>query len=1013
MYRTDNSQSSGCIKEQSIDASLAEAENSTWHNLLISSNGSFDERTQRKEDSSASEDLLSAASTEIFEASAERADILNALQNSSVVNYDSGNFSFSESSKEKTAISPNGHDLHQRFVQLNTELYHAKTELLTYKYKWNEIRHEVELQWNKKYQRIEDEKFDLEQQIGELKEQLEKVITLNGSPGIQHYFSEVANFKTDLGQLKLQLDCKDQANSILKQKLAEQYCDKERQSIELRKLEKVLLEIRNELASARKAEEWFRNELHACQNTNTKLRENILLLQNRGMQYKQRNTQLKFDLQQAILAREDAERNAVKEKKELLSKLNSIENRDKLDTVSGQVLSDYGAKLKEAHDKIKALTEVSNGYEHEKEQLVFSIKVLNNTLSNQDILTQTYKNKEAQAASTITSLQGKISRLNAEIAQLHCKNEQLQAAIARYSYTNRDLDVSIGHLQAQLKVLSINFESTRQALSVKECELKKLQQEHYGLKEHCQQQLDACRSDWETRMKMTESQAAKRYEQLLDNFRKIQSKNLDLEVKLGHYAEHNEKFQKSEVLVKQLKQDIDELQEKVVQDAAAVVARMTPKEGRPSKKKTCPKHGVAIPEDDTKNLKILLKVIENEHRHKLKRYELNNRTLLKKVKEHNHARKVAEQKLESIQRDLVGAHSLQCDLARLRERNLLLEADLESSQQECSILKNEKCRLLESLTNNGLLKAEEDIWRTFQRISQELRDRQHMQKENQRFKEMLLISEAKVHQLEEELKISLSSLEEKSSVIENLKLATELQQVESGEIRSALTVKSMQLEDTHRVINDLNSERNSLQDTLGGKQLNEEKLLEEMNSLQKQLKLRDVQLETACKRLKLHEDSEKTLIQSMHGFYKNLQLLREEIVTEKQEKQELQVTIKALKENFSQFRLCEAKNCQNNSQPDSANISIPSMDTNSEPPDLLPPKSLAEISFNEETLQNLIAECYRRDQSLHPLQESIASLRTEMSHLNVLVRQNSNQRYPVVSLMEELQDATNGVYSSR
>ncbi|XP_055533816.1 protein Daple-like [Wyeomyia smithii] len=1021
MSRTEHFQIPGCAKDENIVASLVEVENPTWHNLLAPSNGNLGEKTPQQGDCSASESLLSTASTEIFGDPSGQADILNSLRLESAVNYDSGNFSFSESSKGKTAIGPNGQDLHQRFVQLNTELYHAKTELLTYKYKWNEIRHEVELQWNKKYQRIEDEKIALEQQIEELREQLQKVINLNGSSEVSSYFLEVANFKTDFDQLKLQLDCKDQANHILKKQLAEQYCDKERQSIEARKLEKVLLEVRNELASARKAEEWFRNELHACQNSNAKLRENILLLENKAMQYKNRNYQLKFDLQQAALVKEDVQRSALNEKKELLSKLKYFESCNKLENRPFVVFCDYDVKLKEANDKIIALTEASKNYDHEKEQLVFSIKVLNNTLSNQDILAQTYKTKEAQATSTIAALQGKISRLNAENKQLQYKNDKLQAAIARHGYTNRDLDVSIGHLRAQLKVLSINFESTRQALSVKECEVKNSQQEKHALQERYQHQLEACRTDLEARLKMSQSQAAKRYELLLDNFRKIQSKNLDLEIKLGHYTDHSEKFQKSEKLVKQLKQDIEELQDKVVQDAQAVVAKMTPKEGRTVKKSICAKHGFPIPEDDSKNLKILLKVIESEHRHKLKRYELNNRTLLKKVKEHNHARKLAEQKVESLQRDVASIHSLQCDFARLREKNLLLEADLESSRQECSVLQNDKCGLLDTLENNCLLKADEDIWSSIRRISAELRDWQHVRKENQRLKELLRVSESKINQLEEELKVSLSSLEEKSTVIEKLKLATELQLAESGEIRSALTVKSIQLEDTHRVIDDLSSERNSLQDTLGGKQLNEEKLLEEINSLHKQLKLRDVQLETACKRINLYEESEKTLIQSMHKFFKNLQILREEIVAEKQEKQELQVTVRLLKESLNQFGLREVKNCQTNSQPDSTNTSIPSLDSSqgnqqqSERPDLLQLNSsaLVDVGFNEETLQTLLAECYHRDHSLRPLQESIASLRTEMNNLNAIVWQSGNLRYPAISLMEELQDATNGAYNCR
>lgn len=61
-------------------------------------------------------------------------------------------------------------------------------------------------------------------------------------------------------------------------------------------------------------------------------------------------------------------------------------------------------------------------------------------------------------------------------------------------------------------------------------------------------------------------------------------------------------------------------------------------------------------------------------------------------------------------------------------------------------------------------------------------------------------------------------------------------------------------------------------------------------------------------------------------------------------------------------------------------------------------------------------DCSRQQDSsaVQPLQECVASLRSEMNRLNAVVRQNGAQRYHhVVSLMEELQDATNGTYNAR
>ncbi|XP_058829814.1 paramyosin-like [Topomyia yanbarensis] len=1018
MSESENLQAPSDCAEDEPDGSPSVG-NPTWHKLLLSAG---DRKLQRKEEDveeeeNAPESLLSDTTQTCV---AEQSDIWNVLWNESLGNYDSGIFSFSESSKGKATLSPNGHDLHQRFVQLNTELYHTKTELLTYKYKWNEIRNEVELQWNKKLHRVVDEKISLQQEVEDLKEQLGRIGIVDDSSG----YLELLKLQSDLDQLRVQLDCKDRANSILKEKITEQYCNKEKLSLELRKLEKVLLEIRNDLSSAKTSEDWFRNELHACQNANAKLKETNLLLENRVSLEKAHCQQLKLEIQQVIRNAEEIERKAYKEKDELLGKLNSIKVFDKLEQVPDLVLAEYVSKLEEASDKITSLTEINNKHVHEKEQLSISLQAMNNTLSNQDNLLRTYKTKEEESTSRIASLEEESTRLKSEKVQLQRERNELQAAIARYSFTNRELDVSLGHLRAQLKVLSINFENTRQALGVKEFALRKLEQEYRTLQDRYQL-LKKCGTELEAQLRMTESLAAERYELLLDNFRKIQSKNLDLELKLGQCVEYNDKFKRSEEVVKQLREDIDELQGTIERDAV-VSGRKTPKIARSrsfdkelKKSVTCVRHGDQIPSDDAKELKILLKVVESEHRHKLKRYELNNRTLLRKVKEHNQARKMAEQKFEMLQQDIAKVTSLQGEVARLRERNILLEADLESSVEESTTLKNEKSRLLATLDGNCMLRADEDIWTAFRRIFADLRDKQHVHKENGRLKEQLRICEVKIQKLEEELKGSLSSSEEKNTVIENLKLATELQRVETDEIRSELTVKTIQLEDSHRMIHDLDSERNSLQGSIGEQQLNESKRLQELDALRQQLHARDVQLEEAYDRIKLYEDSEQIITSSRQSFFDDLQFLREEIVAEKKEKQELQGVVRALKEKIMQLADRNSKICQSNSLPDSTNDSIPSLGSGNSnhltqsdvQSKVESPTSLA--SCNEQALQDLIAECSRRDdQSVMPLEESIASLRTEMNQLNAVVRQYGQQRYRGVSLLDELQDATNGNYAN-
>ncbi|XP_001660846.2 girdin [Aedes aegypti] len=986
-------------------------DNPSWHRLL----------TDGRSACSGPESLYSDATT-VPQAEEEDDEILSVLHHGSVGNYDSGNFSFSESSNkgQPVAVSPGGQqELHQRFVQLNTELYRAKTELLTYKYKWNEIRNEVELQWNKKCQRVIDEKIALQQEVDDLKQQLQTAVA---SVGGSERGLEIYKLRSELDQIRIQLDCKDRANGILKEKIAELYCDKENLSFDVRKLEKMLLEVRSEISSVKASEAWFRNELHVCQNINANLREANLSFDNRLSLEKAHGERLKVELQQVIRSAEQVERQAIAEKSNLLARLETIEASSRLEKVSELIAHEHVCKQNDAGKKLQSLLDSNKNHERENNHLRTNVELLQNTLSNQEMLIQSYKNKETDTQRRIGSLEADICKLKNDRDRMAEQNTELHATIARHSFTKRDLDVSIGHLRAQLKVLSINFENTRRALGVKEFEIGHLRQELVRVNDHCRE-LEQRRMELEASLKLNESQARALYEQLLQNFHRIQSRNLDLELKLGQYAEHDEKFRKSEELVQRLRKEISDLQEKIVQDEEGglyVSISSSSAEGSTcassdSEAKSggsgnvCPKHGNPIPEDDTKELKILLKVIENEHRQKLKRYELNNRTLFKKVKEQSRARRVAEQQVEALEKDVSKMSSLKCEMAGLREKNMLLESDLDGMARECQQLKSEKARLVAAMETNCLLKANEDIWSAFKRILADLREKQVTDKENKRLKELLQISERKVDQLEQELRHSLSTSEEKSTVIENLRLSNELQRMESDEIRSELTVKAVQLDDSARMIADLSEERGSMQSSLHEQQLNEEKLRKEIDFLLQQLQVRDVQLVTALERLRLFEESERILTESRLQFFDDLQALRDQILAERQEKQDLRDEVAALRTGMAQLVEGSDKNFPSVSQPDSVNVSSSISERSAEGATTSP-------AYDVRALKALVEDCSRQQDSsaVQPLQECVASLRSEMNRLNAVVRQNGAQRYHhVVSLMEELQDATNGTYNAR
>lgn len=92
-----------------------------------------------------------------------------------------------------------------------------------------------------------------------------------------------------------------------------------------------------------------------------------------------------------------------------------------------------------------------------------------------------------------------------------------------------------------------------------------------------------------------------------------------------------------------------------------------------------------------------------------------------------------------------------------------------------------------------------------------------------------------------------------------------------------------------------------MQSSLHEQQLNEEKLRKEIDFLLQQLQVRDVQLVTALERLRLFEESERILTESRQQFFDDLQALRDQILAERQEKQDLRDEVAALRTGMAQL----------------------------------------------------------------------------------------------------------------
>ncbi|XP_058121478.1 centrosomal protein of 290 kDa-like isoform X1 [Anopheles ziemanni] len=955
-------------------------------------------------------------------------------QDESATNYDSGNFSFSEPGAAREKPTPvlgctGGGDLHQRFVQLNTELYQTKTELLAYKYKWNEIRNEIELSWSKKLDKLSDEKNYL---LSELEAVRKEIARLKEAP-VDPNGRELLRIRSELRDITIRLECKEKANEYLKQKIAEQHVEKENLCLRVKNLEQMGCEEHSEMCRVKASERWFREELHRCQNENAKLKESYATLDN-------------------LLSKERCERGALIEAAKNETRQTLVENNKLFSIIEQTNATNEQAKEKKEYDKKQLESEIAlfkdahfrrettllekNALlEKQNVELQTVVRELQQTLEDQQLHAKTLAVKEKEALEEIRRLrEGPLrDEAVATVERYRTEIETLSAQLALESFNKRQIDVSVEQLKAQVKVLSINLASRpcQRSPAVEECELGTLRQRNRELEEQCNR-LVSEKQHLESDLAMCSERAKQHYNQLLlGNIRSIQSKNLDLELKLGQCVTAGGKSdepsgeqrgddmaRRSAETIRKLAKDINELEQKVMEQQREDNGK--DKNGKKSRS-LCPKHGPLCrhnvlkhtaqedDDDEMRNLRLWLKAIESENRRRLQRYEINNRTLLQKVKEHARERNQAKQRVEELENEHGKCTKLRCEMASARERCLLLEADLATAKQEATTLRTEKERLIFLLQNNCLLTSDGDVWGSLRSVFKELRDLQQVHKENKYLQQQLEAEGRKIELLEQ--------------TAADWKLAAEVQTSEADELRSELTVKTLQLEDSQRTIDQLVGENSSLQQSASVAGENEKDLTEKLSELNRLVRIQEIRLETAHERLKLYQESERILAASKDRFFNDLQSLQDAILVEKQEKYELEEEVRELRQNMVN---AVGNSLQNFHPTDSSNGGSGQQSASIISPD---PQSLplSPSSLDIDHLRALVEESSRKRYSLQPLHECVSSLKLEMDHLNSVlqigdgaVQQQQHQqqqhqqqpRFPL-SLLDELNDATNGHYGSR
>lgn len=494
-------------------------------------------------------------------------------------------------------ISENS-ELSRRIIDLNNELVKQRNEVE--KLNFFLIEKECTI---KKHQEREKLFNTISEQLQNVEDEKHKIEAHNRELQIQN------------NDQKLQIDCKDSAIIGLKDKIREQFCELEEIRMQLNNYESSNSILKDELEIIKKSESWFRDEFHLCQKMKTTLQERIIALENENLKIKSRSERLQTDLRLLASTSEDIEMKAKRDKENLMQKLIEIGIREEHNSnkIKNEIIlkNDNFDQTLEVNEIKYELDQLKHKFEQqlkhyitlEKEntKLLNDLSVSNENRVKSDLTQKMYEETINQLNSKCTSYSSILVTNNQDKIELINENYQLKVDLENVQAEKTKIDQIIQKLRSDFDTISKRYLNMKHEVLVKASEIKDLKDINNELEE-----------------KIIE----------------INNKSLERDNIVESLNASIIKLEESQ------KCHIETMNKTTNTDETFMFSKLSPKHQDAPIKDT--------DQSDIQKLKTLIRVIENEHKTKLKRYEINTRTLLKKVKEHMRAQKIAEKKCETL-----------------------------------------------------------------------------------------------------------------------------------------------------------------------------------------------------------------------------------------------------------------------------------------------------------------------------------------------------------------------------
>ncbi|XP_048457132.1 girdin isoform X2 [Rhincodon typus] len=702
-----------------------------------------------------------------------------------------------------------------------------------------------------------------------------------GSPGMQrtesrqHLSVELADTKAKLRRIRQEMEEKTEQLLDYKQEV-------EQMEVELKRLQQENLQLLSDARSARA----YRDELDSLREKAIKvekLESEVIRYKDRLHDvefYKARTEELKEDnkilLETKIMledqlegarARCDKLHEFEKENLQLMAKLHDMETVHDTDRKRIEELMEENLSLEMAQkqsmdeslhlgwelEQLSKTTEVSEGAHKSLSQEVnelTSSRLLKMEKENQSLLKTVDELRSVMDSTDGSNF--KILELEKENQRLKKKMERLQGEISNEKQSMQNVEILSNDLIKEKTQLEKAIETIRENT---EGQIKVLEQENEHLNQTIASLRQRAQISAEAKVKDIEKENKILHESIRETSGKLNKLELEkkqIQKELEHYKEKGERAKELETLLSRFKRENEQLQKKVT---TLII--------------TCEK--VEVLEQENSDLEV-----ENR---KLKKTldSLKNLTMQLDIleKENN---QLDEENLQ-LRRTVESLKSNSVKLAQLELENKELENEKEQLNKSLDLLKacNKKTERLEvsyqglDLENHRLQKTLENSNKKINQLENELQDLETENQSLQKNLEELKISSKRLLQLEKEHKL----LEQETVQLEKDK---KLLEKENRRLRQQTEIKDSTLDENNMTISNLEKE-NKL-------------LVKEIN------KFKDLH-----GRLKDLEKDNKELVKQATIDKKTLVTLREELVNEKLNTQQMSNDLEKLTHELEKIGL--------------------------------------------------------------------------------------------------------------